>query len=179
MDGAEGVKETLVRAIEALDGRIAGMLVPEGGFELVYARTDARDAMGIVAPARTIRTRADIEEAKRSITEGAGGEAARTVLTAIRFDRSIRSAATLRCSEEALSALDALFFEVCSYDRGAIPPGIQSMDWGIASCCRQGVPDAIVDRGGGDGGHLIRLLGENPMAVVQQIVKIGTWLERT
>jgi len=191
MDGAEGVIETLARAIETLDGHLAETLVPKGGVELVYARTDARDLLGIAAPARTIRTRADIEGAKRSVAfgssvaegapvaRGAQGEAARTVLTAIRFDRSIRSAATLRCSEEALAALEALFFEVCTYDRDAVPPGIQSMDWGIASCCRQSVPDAIVDRGGGDEEHLIRLLGENPVAVVQQIIKIGTWLERT
>jgi hydroxymethylpyrimidine/phosphomethylpyrimidine kinase len=77
-----------------------------------------------------------------------------------------------------MTALEALFFDVCTYDRDAVPPGLQSMDWGIASCCRRGVPDAIVDRGSGDAEHLIRLLGETPLAVVQQVIKIGTWLER-
>jgi hydroxymethylpyrimidine/phosphomethylpyrimidine kinase len=178
MDGADGVIETLTKAFETLDGYLAETLIPKTGVELVYARADARDSLGVAAPARTIRTRADVPGAKRSIAFGAQGEAARTVLTAIRFDRSIRSAAALRSSEEALAALEALFFEVCTYDRDAVPPGLQSMDWGIASCCRRGVPDAIVDRGGGDSEHFIRLLGENPLAVVQQIIKIGTWLER-
>ena len=44
------------------------------------------------------------------------------------------------------------------------------MDWGVSSCCRDGVPDVIFDRGAPGKEGLIRLFGENPDAVANNII---------
>ncbi|WP_243668405.1 hypothetical protein [Methanoculleus chikugoensis] len=98
---------------------------------------------------------------------------ARIVITAMRFDPRIRSAANIRFSEAILPELDNLLFEVCSFDRENEPPGVQTMDWGVASCCREGVPDVIYDRGAVGKEPMIRVLGEDPVTVAQNILKLS------
>ncbi len=104
---------------------------------------------------------------------GASDHVARIVITAMRFDPRIRSAANIRFSEAILPELDNLLFEVCSFDRENEPPGVQTMDWGVASCCREGVPDVIYDRGAVGKEPMIRVLGEDPVTVAQNILKLS------
>jgi hydroxymethylpyrimidine/phosphomethylpyrimidine kinase len=47
------------------------------------------------------------------------------------------------------------------------------MDWGVASCCRSGVPDVIFDRGGMGKEPMIRILGEDPEVIVNNIIKLS------
>ena len=53
------------------------------------------------------------------------------------------------------------------------PPGVQTMDWGVASCCREGVPDAIYDRGAVGKEPMIRVLAEDPVMVAHNILKLS------
>ena len=78
---------------------------------------------------------------------GASEPMARIVLTAMKFDPDIRSAATIRYTPGIIRIIEDLMLETCSFDRGNAPPGTRTMDWGVASCCRSGVPDVIFDRG--------------------------------
>ena len=84
-----------------------------------------------------------------------------------------RSAANIRYSQENVSLLDDMLLEVCSFDRTKEPPGIRTMDWGVASCCRSGVPDVIYDRGGMGKEPMIRILGEDPEVIVNNIIKLS------
>jgi hydroxymethylpyrimidine/phosphomethylpyrimidine kinase len=69
--------------------------------------------------------------------------------------------------------MDDLFLQVCSFERAREPPGLASMHWGVAGCCREGVPDAVFDRGGPGTQGLIRLFAETPAEVAQWIVAIS------
>ena len=104
---------------------------------------------------------------------GAGEGVARVVLTAMRTDPGIRSAAVIGYSAPALAILGDLLLEVCEFDRTREPPGVSTMEWGVASCCREGVPDVIFDRGASGREPLIRILGEEPVSVAQTIVAVS------
>ena len=48
--------------------------------------------------------------------------------------------------------------------------GISTMDWAIASCCREGVPDVIFRQGSSAAESRIVLLGERPADVANNII---------
>lgn len=160
-------------AVELLVERMDARLIPEVGMNIVYALPDARskdDVAGVLG--RIVR----LGEAVHPVGEiafGASDHVARIVITAMRFDPQIRSAANIRFSEAILPELENLLFEVCSFDREKEPVGVQTMDWGVASCCREGVPDIIYDRGAVGKEPMIRVLGEDPVMVAQNILKLS------
>jgi thiamine-phosphate diphosphorylase len=47
------------------------------------------------------------------------------------------------------------------------------MDWGVASCCKQGIPDVCFDTGGEGKEAIIRLFGEEPNDVSNNIIMIS------
>ncbi|WP_292366644.1 MULTISPECIES: thiamine-phosphate synthase family protein [unclassified Methanoculleus] len=163
----------LEEAVELLVERMDARLVPEVGMNIVYALPDARskdDVAGVLG--RIVR----LGEAVHPVGEiafGASDHVARIVITAMRFDPQIRSAANIRFSEAILPDLENLLFEVCSFDREKEPVGVQTMDWGVASCCKGGVPDIIYDRGAVGKEPMIRVLGEDPVMVAQNILKLS------
>jgi hydroxymethylpyrimidine/phosphomethylpyrimidine kinase len=103
---------------------------------------------------------------------------ARVVLTALRTDPAIRSAAEIRFTPDVLVILEDLLLETCEFDRSREPPGVSTMDWGVASCCRDGVPDAIFDRGAPGKEGLVRILAEDPVTVAHTIVALSNRLPR-
>jgi hydroxymethylpyrimidine/phosphomethylpyrimidine kinase len=48
--------------------------------------------------------------------------------------------------------------------------GISSMDWGIASCCKKGIPDVIFRKGASTAESRIILFGEGPADVANNII---------
>ncbi len=165
----DSLEEAVALIVERMDVR----LIPEVGMNIVYALPDARepeDAAGVLG--RIVRL-GDTVHPVGEVAFGASGHVARFVLTAMRFDPRIRSAANIRFSDTLLAELDNLLFEVCSFDRTKEPPGVQTMDWGVASCCREGVPDIIYDRGAAGLEPMIRVFGEDPVMVAQNILKLS------
>ena len=96
----------------------------------------------------------------------------------MRFDPQVRCAANIRYSPETVRILEEMLLEICSFDRSSEPPGVKTMDWGVASCCRDGVPDVIYDLGSVGKEPMIRLLGENPGAVVKNILKVSARMNK-
>ncbi len=167
------VIDRLDQAVALLVERMDIRLIPEVGTNIVYALPDARepgDVAGVLG--RIVRLGEEVHPVGE-VAFGASDHVARIVLTAMRFDPRVRSAANIRFSEAILSELEKLLFEVCSFDRTKEPPGVQTMDWGVASCCREGVPDVIYDRGAMGKEPMIRVLGEDPVMVVQNILKLS------
>ena len=157
-------------AVKILAEGMSPALVPGSGSNIGYALRGARTGEdvagvegGIVKKGRTVHP-------SGGVAFGAGGGIARIVLTAMRTDPEIRSAAEIRFAPSILAVLEDLLLEICEFDRSREPPGVSTMDWGVASCCRDGVPDAIFDRGAPGKEPLIRLLGEEPVTVAQTIV---------
>jgi hydroxymethylpyrimidine/phosphomethylpyrimidine kinase len=89
----------------------------------------------------------------------------------MKFDPVIRSAALLQYSGRALSVFeDDLFLECCSVDMVSKNPGIDTMDWRIASCCKEGVPDVICQRSASEQESRIVLFGDGPAVVANIII---------
>ena len=167
------VIECLGEAVALLVERMDGRLIPEVGMNVVYALPDARSKDDVAGVLGRIVRLGDAVHPVGEIAFGASDHVARIVLTAMRFDPQVRSAANIRFSEAILPELDNLLFEVCSFDRDKEPPGMQTMDWGVASCCREGVPDVIYDRGAVGKEPMIRVLAEDPVMVAQNILKLS------
>ncbi|MDD1677558.1 MAG: phosphomethylpyrimidine kinase [Methanomicrobiales archaeon] len=167
------VRERLAEAVQELVKYMDSSLIPEVGTNIVYAVPKAREVQDVAGVAGRIVHLKGIVHPVGPIEFGASDHMARAVLTAMKFDPSVRSVANIRFSEEALGVMNGLMLEICEFDRVHEPPGIQTMDWGVAFCCKKGVPDAIFDRGAVGKEAMIRILGEDPRKVAQMIARIS------
>jgi len=159
----------LGEAVESLCQGMDPRLVPEVGTNIVFASAEARDPSGVAAVDGRIVRVGGLPRPAGGIAFGASSHVARVVLTAMRFDRDIRSAANIRFCEEAIHVAEDALFEVCSFDRQREPPGVRTMDWGVAFCCEDGVPDIIYDRGAVGKEAMIRVLAPTPQEVATKI----------
>jgi hydroxymethylpyrimidine/phosphomethylpyrimidine kinase len=173
----EEVLQRVRDAVARLRDGMAPDLIPEVGTNLAYAVRGARTPADVAAvQGRIVRMEGKVHPVGE-VAFGASDHMARVVLTAMRFDPRIRSAGNIRFSEEALEAAEGLLLEVCGFDRAKEPPGVSTMDWGVASCCREGVPDVIFDRGAVGREPMIRILGEEPDIVIKRILAISRRME--
>jgi predicted fused transcriptional regulator/phosphomethylpyrimidine kinase len=175
-DAREKVLAMLQAAVDQLERTMHTILIPEVGTNIAYALPDARDKDDVAAVEGRIVRIGDRPHPVGSIAFGASDHVAAIVLTAMKFDPDIRSAANIRYSPELIALLEDLFLEMCSFDRSSEPPGTRTMDWGVAFCCRNGVPDIIFDRGAVGKEPMIRVLAENPVEVASIIGRISTRL---
>ena len=97
---------------------------------------------------------------------------ARVILTIIRHDGCLRSAASLRCTRKILECItDDLALDACRY--GAAPPGSGTMDWGVESCCKQDVPDVIYGPRMNQNGAILWMIAETPADVARNIIMLS------
>lgn len=162
--------EQLENAVGMLRQSMDVRLIPPGGMSIVYAIRGARDPHGVAGVTGRITGPDDKPRAGGPVAFGADETGARIVLTAMKFDPVVRAVAVIRFSPGLITVLEKMFLECCSFDRVREPPGLITMDWGVSSCCRDGVPDVIFDRGAPGKEGLIRLFGENPDAVANNII---------
>jgi hydroxymethylpyrimidine/phosphomethylpyrimidine kinase len=173
MDPAQERNEALTQldqVVETLMQSLDARLIPASGAQIGYAIRGARDKSGIAAVDGRIMVR-DGKPSKGPCTFGCDEEIARAIVTIMRFDPLRRSAGLIRFSDRALRVLeDDLFLECASYDPKKAPGGISTMDWSIASCCREEVPDVIFPRGASVRDAKILILGEDPNDVANNII---------
>jgi thiamine-phosphate diphosphorylase len=139
-------------------------IVPDGGITMAYARQGAR-TIGDVSVI-----------SKGSIISSTDLPVCRMVLTANRFDPTIRCVAIIKYGPKIIEIATEMLMEISSFNRAQEPPGDSAHDWGVAFCCEKsdGVPDLIYDTGSVGKEPLIRLLGENPTRVLASINRILT-----
>jgi predicted fused transcriptional regulator/phosphomethylpyrimidine kinase len=171
-DERSAILENLLSVASRLQCNISQNLVPPGGVRLAYARKGARDDSGIACVRGGLCTENNKSDPP-SAGFGDGGMIATVLLTAMKFDPRIRSAAIIACTPAAVKMMEGRFLEICSFDPRNEPPGISTMDWGVAQCCRDGVPDAIFSRRTGDTGAIIRLFGEDPQGIANNILMLS------
>ncbi|HVN66324.1 MAG TPA: thiamine-phosphate synthase family protein [Methanomicrobiales archaeon] len=169
----EEVKDRLGAAVRLLAGEMSPALIPSAGAEIGYALVGARGPGDVATIRERIVKKGGGVHIPGDIAFGAGVEVARIVITAMRTDPGIRSAAVIRFSPAILAVIEDLLLETCSFDRTKEPPGVSTMDWGVAFCCRDGVPDAVYDRGAPGKEGLVRLFGEEPVHVARTIISIS------
>ena len=165
----------LRRAVEVLESKLPSSWVPEVGMNFVYALPSALtpdDVCGVegrISPSRGRLVHAEC------LDFGASQHVAIIALTAMSFDRSMRSALNLRFSEENLGDLKESGLLVGSFSRAEEPSsGKRTMEWGTERAILEmgTVPDAVYDRGGKGKEPMIRILGSDPEEVLSKVGRI-------
>ena len=166
------------KAKELLREREVGDLIPEVSSNLGYALPQAEGPGDVAAfPGRIIRFRHSV--ATLGDPEfGASRHIASIILTVMRFDPEYCSAMNIRFSREIVDRLRREGFILGSFDRKMEPRQVKrmegsSMEWGVGDVLRKrkGIPDFIFDEGDVGKEPMIRVLGRNPLEVVQKILK--------
>jgi predicted fused transcriptional regulator/phosphomethylpyrimidine kinase len=165
--------EKLTAAVALLEQSMDVRLIPAYGTKLGYAIRGARESKGVAAVQGGIINENGKPHAGGPCAFGGDEDIARIVLTAMKFDPIMRCAATLRFSKKIMGTIESLLLECTSFDPLSEPPGISTMDWGVASCCRGGVPDVCFDTGGKGKEAIIRLFGEDPIDISNNIIMIS------
>jgi hydroxymethylpyrimidine/phosphomethylpyrimidine kinase len=174
------VIQELKRAVEILKEGKIGYLIPEVSSNLGYALPQAERIGDVAAfPGRIVRFRGSV--ATLSDPEfGASQHIANIILTVMRFDPEYCSAMNIRYSEENIAQLRRKRFVVGHFDRRLEPKRLKekegsSLEWGVGEVLTRmkRVPDFIYDEGDVGKEPMIRVLGKNPMDVVQKILQIA------
>jgi len=104
-------------------------------------------------------------------------------MTAMLFDPKMRSAANIRFGEDVIEACRLAGLNVSSFDRSQEPADVKaregsSLSWGVDECLRkgEGFPDIIFDRGDVGKEPMVRVLGADPVDVVQKMQRIAEHL---
>lgn len=178
MDRYQVIQE-LKRALERLkEGRL-GHLIPEVSSNLGFALPYPSGAEDVAAfPGRIVRF-------KDSVTTvgdpefGASHHIANIILTVMRFNPEHRAAMNIRYSQETLARLEGKEFLVGHFDRRLEPKKVKeqegaSLEWGVGEVIRKlnRIPDFIYDMGDIGKEPMIRVLGRDPMEVVQKVLKV-------
>ena len=168
----------LSRAVTLIEESMDARLIAGAGSNIGYAITGARDSSGVAAVAGGLVVQKNTVRTAGACGFGTDAEIARTLLTASKFDPEMRCAATIRYVDAVRRVLEDMFLECCTIDRRVQPPGVSTMDWGVASCCREGVPEVIVDPVTSKESAVIHLFGENPAVVAGNIIMLSNRIIR-
>ena len=155
-------------------------LIPESQSNLVMAlpyASSPRDVMAI--PGRIVRIGNRVH-ASSCPALGASSHVARTVLVAMDYDATIRSAMNIRYSPTILDRCRVLGWSISSYDRRKEPPEIKAIDgqttsWGAHQAIQAAgqVPRLIYHEGDWGKEPMIILFGHTPEEVVQHAVQLA------
>ncbi len=151
------------------------LLIPEVGCNIAMGISSASSIKDVAAISGRIVRLKDAPHAVGCVAFGASSHMARTVLTAMRYDGSIRAAMNIRYSEETLSSCKELGLRVSSFSRKDEPEGVSTMEWGVAEAIKTagGVPGVIYDTGDFGKEAMIRLLGKDALEVAKNAIRIS------
>jgi hydroxymethylpyrimidine/phosphomethylpyrimidine kinase len=174
MDPVQERGNTLIALREAvgqMERSVSTRLVPAEGIAFGFAIRGARDPGGVAAAAGGIRKIAEGKSCAGQCAFGTGAEVVSVILTLMKFDPAMRCAAILQYSDRALEVFENdLFLECTLLDAASSRAGISTMDWGTASCCRDGIPDVIYRKGPSPKDSRLILAGEDPSDVLNNII---------
>ncbi|HJJ51350.1 MAG TPA: hypothetical protein O0X01_07495 [Methanocorpusculum sp.] len=157
-------QSSVLRDLQKAHGKLLDVsryIIPRDDLALAYATVHATDQKGIAIARGS------------SVGFGVDEPIVRTLLTVRRFDQSIRSAACIRYEDDILQTAIETLRDVEVYDQEKYPVGISTMDWGISSVCRKGIPLAIACPESSRGPGRIYILGTTPDEVANRILIIS------
>jgi hydroxymethylpyrimidine kinase / phosphomethylpyrimidine kinase / thiamine-phosphate diphosphorylase len=172
------VIQELKKAVDILKEEKIGGLIPEVSSNLGYALPYAEGIEDVAAfPGRIVRFR-DSVATFGDPEFGASKHIANIILTVMKFDPDYCSAMNIRYSEEKVMQLRRKGFFVGHFDRSLEPKKVKqkegsTLEWGVGAVLEKmrRIPDFIYDQGDMGKEPMIRVLGKNPMEVVQKILK--------
>ena len=169
------VLRNVEEAVGIIEKNMAHELIPEVGCNIAMAVSNASSTRDVAAvQGRIVRLRG-APHAVGSVAFGASSHIARIVLTAMRYDASIRAAMNIRYSQETLAACENIGLQVSSFSREDEPEGVATMEWGVGEVAMSGgmVPAVIYDTGDVGKEAMIRLLGRDAVEVAGRAVEIA------
>jgi hydroxymethylpyrimidine kinase/phosphomethylpyrimidine kinase len=111
---------------------------------------------------------------------GASQHMTAIILTAVKMFFHVRAAMNIRFLPEVERLAPMLHLKAASFDRSQEPPEVKAREWdivawGVASLLQPGEPppDLICDRGDWGKEPMIRVLGTDPMDVVEKVLAIN------
>jgi hydroxymethylpyrimidine/phosphomethylpyrimidine kinase len=150
---------------------VSPLLIPPEGIPFGYAVRGARDSTGVAFVRIGTPQGCRATEPLCTVAFGMDEPVVRVILTVTKFNPAMRSAAMLPFSDRALAVLEEdLFLECASFSQSPARPGISTMDWGIAFCCKEDVPDVIYEKNPGEELSRLSILGEDPADVANNII---------
>lgn len=172
------VIQELKKAIGVLKENRIGHLIPEVSSNLGYALPYAEGIRDVAAfPGRIIRmgeTIAVLGDPEFGVSQ----HVARIILTVMKWNPYFCSAMNIRYSKENVAKLIERGFSGGYFDRRREPKGVKemegsSLEWGVQQVLKKkrNIPDFIYDEGEIGKEPMIRILGRDPMDVVNKILK--------
>jgi len=154
-------------------------LIPEVQANLGYALPLAQDLQEVAAFPGRIVACGEGAQPVGCPKFGASRHIANVILAALQFDPSRRAAMNIRFEERFLKKAQELGYQVTEFSRQEEPAHIKAregstLSWGVSLVCKRlgAVPDFIADRGDVGKEPMIRILGREPLEVVQKALKL-------
>jgi len=158
-------------------------LIPEVGSNLAMAISRAKKPADVAAvKGRIMKIKGAITPVG-CVTFGASRHMARIVLAALQYDPTMKSAMSVRCSNEVIGACRGLNLVTESFDRADEPRRASAKEWGTARAIQSsvtrgaGVPDVIFDYGTIAKEPMAHILGHSAQQVAETVVKISSTLK--
>ena len=149
-------------------------LAPEVGINLGFALPGASTPAEVCALRGRIVRVGDRLEPIGPAAFGASKHVARIILTAMRFDPTVRCAANLKYRVKNARALQPTHLVVASFRRTREPRGASTMEWGTERAIVEAgtIPDVITDGGALGKEPMMRVLGRDPKDVLRKVRRI-------
>jgi len=171
-------------ALEILKKENIWRLIPEVGSNIGYCLPYATGLDDVAAiPGRVIKLNRDVVNVAEP-EFGASSHVGKIALAIKNFDGNFRSVMNIRFSEEILKICKRLGFDVAEFSRKKEPQEIKaqegsSLAWGVEEVLkkRENIPDIIFDRGEIGKEAMIRVIGKNPVDVVNKVIRINRELK--
>ncbi|MFO7677646.1 MAG: bifunctional hydroxymethylpyrimidine kinase/phosphomethylpyrimidine kinase [Thermoplasmatota archaeon] len=165
----------LDKEIENLLSHLPIFLIPEVGMNFAYACDKAKISDDICAiDGRIVKTK-NKPMCLGELNFGVSQHVSSIILTAMSFDKNIRSALNIKYSEDNLKRCNNAKLRIGYFERKNEPKFTKStMEWGTKNTIENlgFVPDIIYDLGGVGKEPMIRILGKNPRDVLKKLKKI-------
>ncbi|NIA09819.1 MAG: bifunctional hydroxymethylpyrimidine kinase/phosphomethylpyrimidine kinase [Nitrospiraceae bacterium] len=170
--------------IEALKARLSSLpcraLVPEVQINLGYALPCSGSPKDVAAfPGRIVALGRGVARIGDPVY-GASSHVARTILTVMAYDRAYRSAMDIRYDPVYLERAKKLGYSVAEFSRKDEPDEVKikegsTLIWGVKKAIEAigMVPDIIYDMGDIGKEPIIRVIGHEPIEVVDKALKLA------
>jgi len=175
----EDILKDLKKALDRLAQLNVGKIIPECRSNLAYAGTGASSYEDVAGVPGRITNVGDQIIVCREPAFGATRHVARVVLAVMSKAPEKRSAMNIRYNPAIIEACKKLDLRPSSFDRKMEPKNIKekegsSLEWGTREAIKSldQIPDCVYDEGEIGKEPMIRVLGKDPMEVVEKVWKI-------
>ncbi len=165
------VLSQLKNVADWVESNLKPFFVPEVGINISYALPDAKnfdDVCGI--DGRIVKVGGTIKRIG-NVEYGKSKHVAQIVLTAMKFDPSMRCTMNIKYSESIVKKVKQKKLSIGFFERKNEPRNVSTMEWGSKKVIEKlgFVPDIIYDKGGIGKEAMIRVLGKNPEDVLKKL----------